>query len=105
MDAASSVRLDQIDEVNKVLKEISADTIHQVLIWNKIDVSGHEPAIERDEHGRIARIYVSAKTGAGMNLLREALVELAAEYKPDWQKLQEQKQKDEWAQDPRFRGV
>ena len=40
-----------------------------------------------------------------MNLLREALVELAAEYKPDWQKLQEQKQKDEWAQDPRFRGV
>ena len=105
VDAASSVRLDQIDEVNKVLKEISADTIHQVLIWNKIDVSGHEPAIERDEHGRIARIYVSAKTGAGMNLLREALVELAAEYKPDWQKQQEQKQKDEWAQDPRFRGV
>lgn len=105
VDAASSVRLDQIDEVNKVLKEISADKIHQVLIWNKIDVSGHEPAIERDEHGRIARIFVSAKTGAGMDLLREALVELASVHKPDWQKQQEQQQKDEWAQDPRFRGI
>ena len=105
VDAASSVRLDQIDEVNKVLKEIAADKIHQVLIWNKIDLSGHEPAIERDEHGRIARIFVSAKTGAGMDLLREALVELASAHKPDWQKQQEQQQKDEWAQDPRFRGI
>ena len=105
VDAASSVRLDQIDEVNKVLKEIAADKIHQVLIWNKIDVSGHEPAIECDEHGRIARIFVSAKTGAGMDLLREALVELASAHKPDWQKQQEQQQKDEWAQDPRFRGI
>ena len=105
VDAASTVRLDQIDEVNKVLKEIAADKIHQVLIWNKIDLSGHEPAIERDEHGRIARIFVSAKTGAGMDLLREALVELASAHKPDWQKQQEQQQKDEWAEDPRFRGI
>jgi GTP-binding protein HflX len=105
VDAASTVRLDQIDEVNKVLKEIAADKIHQVLIWNKIDLSGHESAIERDEHGRIARIFVSAKTGAGMDLLREALVELAGAHKPDWQKQQEQQQKDEWADDPRFRGV
>ena len=97
--------LDQIDEVNKVLKEIAADKIHQVLIWNKIDLSGHEPAIERDEHGRIARIFVSAKTGAGMDLLREALVELASAHKPDWQKQQEQQQKDEWTEDPRFRGI
>ena len=105
VDAASTVRLDQIDEVNKVLKEIAADKIHQVLIWNKIDLSGHEPAIERDEHGRIARIFVSAKTGAGMDLLREALVELASAHKPDWQKQQEQQQKDEWTEDPRFRGI
>ncbi|MBS1175157.1 MAG: hflX [Burkholderiaceae bacterium] len=105
VDAASSVRLDQIDEVNKVLKEISADKIHQVLIWNKIDLSAHEPAIERDAQGHIARIFVSAKTGAGMDLLREALVELATEHKPDWQKQQEQQQKDEWAEDPRFRGI
>ena len=103
VDAASNVRLDQIDEVNKVLKEIGADQIPQVLIWNKIDLSGHEPKIERDEHGRIARIYISAKTGAGMDLLREALVELAENHKPDWQKQQEQRQTDEWSDDPRFR--
>ncbi|MFB0949319.1 MAG: GTPase HflX, partial [Burkholderiaceae bacterium] len=103
VDAASNVRLDQIDEVNKVLKEIGADQIPQVLIWNKIDLSGHEPKIERDEHGRIARIYISAKTGEGMDLLREALVELAENHKPDWQKQQEQRQADEWSDDPRFR--
>ena len=40
-----------------------------------------------------------------MDLLREALVELASAHKPDWQKQQEQQQKDEWAEDPRFRGI
>ncbi len=105
VDAASTVRLDQIDEVNKVLKEISADKIHQVLIWNKIDVSGHEPHLERDEHGRIARIFVSAKTGAGMEILREAMVELANAHKPSWEQQKDQEQQNEWAEDPRFRGV
>lgn len=104
VDAASSVRLDQIDEVNHVLKEIEANQIHQVLIWNKIDVSGHEPHIERDEHGVIRRIFVSARTGAGMNLIREALVELATAHKPDWTQQQDQAQKAAWAEDPRFRG-
>ena len=102
VDAASSVRLDQIDEVNKVLKEIEADQVPQVLIWNKIDLSGHEARIERDENGRIARIYLSAKTGVGMDLLREALVELADNHKPDWLKQKEQSS-NEWADDPRFR--
>lgn len=102
VDAASTVRLDQIDEVNKVLKEIDADRVPQVLIWNKIDLSGHEARIERDENGRIARIYLSAKTGVGMNLLREALVELADNHKPDWLKQKEQSS-NEWQDDPRFR--
>ena len=40
-----------------------------------------------------------------MDLLREALVELAENHKPDWQKQQEQRQADEWSDDPRFRRV
>jgi GTP-binding protein HflX len=103
VDAASGVRLEQIDEVNKVLKEINADNVPQVLVWNKIDLSAHEPSIERDENGRIARIFISAKTGAGMADLREALVELAQNYTPEWRREQEQQQ--EWNDDPRFRKI
>ena len=103
VDAASGVRLEQIDEVNKVLKEIDADNVPQVLVWNKIDLSAHEPSIERDENGRIARIFISAKTGAGMADLREALVELAQNYTPEWRREQEQQQ--EWNDDPRFRRI
>lgn len=101
VDAASNVRLEQIDEVNKVLKEIEADTVPQVLVWNKIDLSAHEPSIERDENGRISRIFISAKTGAGVPQLREALVELSQTHTPQWR--QEQEQIQDWSDDPRFR--
>ena len=106
VDASSDVRLEQIEEVNKVLKEIEADQIHQVLIWNKIDLTAHEPAIERDENGRINRVYVSAKTGAGMPQLREAILELALNHATEEIKpvshTQAQIEAD-WQDDPRFR--
>ena len=73
VDAASQVRMEQIDEVNLVLKEIGADHVPQILVWNKIDAAGLEPAVEYDEYGKIQRVFVSAKSGAGLDLLREAI--------------------------------
>ncbi|EOA04812.1 GTPase HflX [Herbaspirillum sp. BH-1] len=73
VDAASPVRMEQIDEVNLVLKEIGADHVPQILVWNKIDAAGLEPAVEYDEYGKIQRVFVSAKSGAGLDLLREAI--------------------------------
>lgn len=101
VDASSDVRSDQIVEVNKVLKEIEADNVHQVLIWNKIDLTEDEAGIERNEKGQIVRVFVSAHTGAGMNDLREALVELVNQPKPQWKR----EIVDEWVDDPRFRQV
>jgi GTPase len=75
VDAASSNRDSQIVEVNKVLAEIGADNIPQVEIFNKIDLSGVDPGLERDEYGRICRVRVSALAGDGMELIRQALVE------------------------------
>ena len=75
VDAASSNRDSQIVEVNKVLAEIGADKIPQVEIFNKIDLSGVDPGLERDEYGRICRVRVSALTGDGLELIRQALVE------------------------------
>jgi len=73
VDAASPVRMEQIEEVNLVLKEIGADHVPQILVWNKIDAAGLEPAVEHDEYGKIQRVFVSAKSGAGLDLLREAI--------------------------------
>ena len=75
VDASSSSRDQQIEEVNKVLAEIGADHIPQLMVLNKIDVNGLAPGLERDEYGRIGRIWVSAQSGAGLDLLREALAE------------------------------
>ena len=77
VDAASPVRDEQIKQVNAVLKEIGADHVPQVLIWNKIDLAGLAPAIERDEYDKIRRVFVSAHTGEGIDLLRQAIAEFA----------------------------
>jgi GTPase len=77
VDAASPVRMDQIEQVNLVLKEIGADHIPQILIWNKIDAVDLAPALERDEYDKIRRVFMSAQTGAGTDLLRQAITEFA----------------------------
>ena len=79
VDAASPAREAQAAEVDKVLKEIDADAIPQLLVWNKIDAAGLEPGAERDQYGRISRVFVSARTGAGLDGLREAIAEFARE--------------------------
>ena len=77
VDAASPVRLEQIEQVNRVLEEIGAHQIPQILVWNKIDLEGLQPAIERNEYDKIQRVFISAKTGAGLDLLRQAIAEPA----------------------------
>jgi len=77
VDAASPVRNEQIEQVNAVLAEIGADHVPQVLVWNKIDLAELPPAIERDEYDKIRRVFVSAHTGEGVDLLRQAIAEYA----------------------------
>jgi GTP-binding protein HflX len=77
VDASSPVRDEQAAAVNKVLAEIPAGEAPQLLVWNKIDVAGLEPAVERDQYGRISRVFVSARSGAGLEGLRSAISEFA----------------------------
>jgi len=79
VDSASPARDDQIAEVDKVLSEIGASEVRQLIVLNKLDLKGLPPAVERDEYDRIARVRVSAKCGDGLLLLREALAEIALE--------------------------
>jgi GTP-binding protein HflX len=77
VDAASPVRMEQIEQVNLVLQEIGADHIPQILVWNKIDAADLEPSVERDEYDKISRVFLSARTGEGLDLLRGAITEWA----------------------------
>lgn len=79
VDSASEARDEQMVEVDKVLSEIGAEKVPQIVVWNKIDLTEAAPGVERDEYGRIARVRLSARTGDGMPLLREALAEVARE--------------------------
>jgi GTP-binding protein HflX len=75
VDTASSNRDEQIAQVNKVLTEIGAADVPQILIHNQIDRVGLAAVAGRDEYGRIDNIHTSAKTGEGMDLLRLAMAE------------------------------
>jgi GTP-binding protein HflX len=77
VDSASPDRDQQMAAVAKVLEEIGAGAIPQIVVWNKIDVTGAEAGFERGECGSITRVRVSARTGAGLALLRESLAEVA----------------------------
>jgi len=77
VDAASEARDSQVEDVAKVLVEIGASAIPQILVWNKIDRNGVQPGIDRNEYDRICRVRLSAKTGDGVDGLRRALIEAA----------------------------
>ena len=77
VDSASPDRDQQIAAVNQVLAEIGAANVPQIVVWNKIDATVAAPGVERDEYGKISRIRLSARSGAGLDLLREALSQAA----------------------------
>ncbi len=77
VDSASEDRDEQIAAVNQVLAEIGAADVEQIMVWNKIDLTRAAPAVERGEYGKISRVFLSAITGEGLDLLRATLAESA----------------------------
>lgn len=79
VDASSEDRSAQIAAVNQVLEEIGAKDVPQVIVMNKIDRTPHPARVERNQCGTISRVWVSAKTGEGIDGVCLALEELAAQ--------------------------
>lgn len=77
VDSASEDRESQIDAVNEVLEEIGAGDVPQIMVFNKIDLTRAAAAVKRDEYGNICGVFLSAVSGEGLSLLREALAEAA----------------------------
>lgn len=77
VDSASEDRDAQIAAVNDVLAEIGAADVPQIQVWNKIDLTHAAAAAERGDCDRIRRVFLSARTGEGLDLIRSALAEAA----------------------------
>ncbi|ROR32030.1 ribosome rescue GTPase HflX [Inmirania thermothiophila] len=80
IDASAAEREDQAAQVEAVLEEIGAADVPQVEVYNKIDRLGLAPRLEEDPARGRLRVWLSARTGAGLDLLREVLArQVAAE--------------------------
>ncbi|MEO8810606.1 MAG: ribosome rescue GTPase HflX [Rhodanobacter sp.] len=75
-DAADEERERLHQVVDNVLEEIDAGDLPQLHVMNKIDLAGAEPRIERDNSGKPVRVWLSAATGIGLDLLNQALGEV-----------------------------
>ncbi len=75
VDASSPTQDAQMAQVDLVLGELGAGVLPQVIVLNKADLTALPAGFERDEYGRISRLRVSAKTGAGMQFVRQAIDE------------------------------
>ncbi|MEQ6342324.1 MAG: GTPase HflX [Gammaproteobacteria bacterium] len=74
IDAHNDKRHECIEQVNEVLKEIGADSIPCIEIYNKIDMlESCAPHVDYDAEGRVQRVWLSAATGAGLDMLRQVL--------------------------------
>lgn len=75
VDASSEYRHQQIEQVQKVINELQASQVPQILVWNKIDLAGRQPEVTYHDNGDIASVSVSAKAGLGIVLTRQLLAE------------------------------
>lgn len=77
IDANAEDRDETIIQVNQVLEDIEANEVRQLEIFNKIDLlTDISPRIDRDDAGHPVRVWISAETGAGVELLYQALAEI-----------------------------
>jgi len=76
VDASDPARDERIGQVDEVLAQIGADEIPQLIVFNKIDrLDEAQPRVDRFENGEKARVWVSARDGSGLELLKQVIAE------------------------------
>lgn len=79
VDVADARRDDNMQQVAKVLADIDADQLPQLLVFNKIDLLGQPARIEYNDAAQPVAVYLSAMTGEGLDLLAQAVAQLLSE--------------------------
>jgi GTP-binding protein HflX len=83
VDASAPDRDEQQVQVDRVLDEIGASDVPRLLVFNKIDLNGGNEGIQRDPCGSIHAVFVSALSGEGLSLLRQAIVECVSRWRQE----------------------
>ncbi len=78
IDASSPQRQENIEAVYAVLDELGIERSRVLEVYNKIDNLERRPRLDRNEDGTLQRVWLSARSGSGLDLLREALEERLA---------------------------
>ena len=74
IDVEQDGRQHRIDEVNQVIEMIGASNVSQIEVYNKIDEHlALEKRVEISENHKSTRIWLSSKTGEGVDLLLSAI--------------------------------
>ena len=76
VDASDNDNGDKIEQVEDIIEQIGAQEIPSIIVMNKIDeMSDFHPRVDKDYAGNIYRVWLSAHTGEGIDLLYQALSE------------------------------
>ncbi len=75
IDCSNLEQNEHIYEVNSVLKQINADKIPVIEVFNKIDLAGIEAKVTPNHEGLVTQCWLSAETGTGVELLQKAIEE------------------------------
>jgi GTP-binding protein HflX len=75
IDASDPNRWARVRQVNSVLKQLDADRVPQIRVYNKIDLIGRRPRVTNNREGEGRAVWLSAVTGEGIPLLLEAIGE------------------------------
>ena len=73
LDAADAESEVQYETTRKVLSEIGADTSHSVIVYNKVDKVVEKSVLEFLARRHPGAVFCSAKTGEGLETLKEAI--------------------------------
>jgi GTP-binding protein HflX len=73
IDASDPWHRERQHDVETVLESIGANKIPVIRVFNKIDRTGQEVTLRRDDHGRPSSVSVSALSGDGITQLKEAI--------------------------------
>jgi GTP-binding protein HflX len=82
VDASSPARQAQMEAVEGVLEEIGAADVPRCVVFNKIDLAQRGAAVEPAACGRIDSVWLSARSGDGIEMLRGAIAQRAQESQP-----------------------
>ncbi len=74
-DCSDPAHIERIEQVEEVLRTVEADGLPVIHVYNKADILGAPPRIDRAETGMPMRVWLSAATGEGVGLLLEAIAE------------------------------